>query len=103
MTEEEWLACTEPRPMLELLRDKTSERRLRLFVIVCCREIWGTVQNEEDRPALALLEHLALTGPLSNKQKPQLVRVMAGQVVIDCSASDDGVGCWVLDLILGKK
>jgi len=31
MTEQEWLAGTDPKPMLEFLRGKASERKLRLF------------------------------------------------------------------------
>src|SRR5689334_22019814 len=37
MTEAEWLACTDPTPMLEFLRGKASERKLRLFFCTCCR------------------------------------------------------------------
>ena len=37
MTEAEWLACNDPTPMLEFLRDKASERKLRLFFCACCR------------------------------------------------------------------
>jgi hypothetical protein len=37
MTEQEWLECTDPTPMLEFLRERTSDRKLRLFACACCQ------------------------------------------------------------------
>lgn len=37
MTEAEWLRCTEPRDMLRAVRDKVSQRKLRLYVCACAR------------------------------------------------------------------
>jgi hypothetical protein len=45
MTEAEWLGCTDPKPMLDLLRrmkenrSKGGRRRLRLFGCACCRRV----------------------------------------------------------------
>jgi hypothetical protein len=36
MTEEAWLACEDPKPMLELISNKTSPRKERLFACHCC-------------------------------------------------------------------
>ena len=39
MTEAEWLAATDPKPMLEFLRGKASDRKLRLCTVSCNRAI----------------------------------------------------------------
>jgi hypothetical protein len=59
MTEGEWLACTEPLPMLEFLRGKVSDRKLRLFACASCRNIWECLPAPECRAALELTERYA--------------------------------------------
>jgi hypothetical protein len=47
MTEEEWMGCPTPRLMLESLRDKVSDRKLRLFAYAC----WGRIAVSDLLPA----------------------------------------------------
>src|SRR5260370_19675349 len=39
MTEAEWLTCTDPTPMLAFLKDKASDRKLRLFAVACMQRM----------------------------------------------------------------
>jgi hypothetical protein len=60
VTEAEWLAGTNAQEMLETLRDKVSERKLRLFMVACCRRVWHTLDEEDDRqPAVEVAERFA--------------------------------------------
>ena len=56
MTEAEWLACEEPRPMLEFLQGKASERKLRLFLIACARLEWDRMTDPALRRAVETAE-----------------------------------------------
>src|SRR5687767_5232006 len=54
MTEAEWLTCTDPTPMLEFLRGKASDRKLRLFAIGCCRA--NELARGESEPRVAWIQ-----------------------------------------------
>jgi hypothetical protein len=58
VTEQEWLACTEPEKMLKLLRGKGSDRKLRLFAYACCRRSWH-LMTDNDRHAVEVAEHFS--------------------------------------------
>src|SRR5580692_518116 len=58
MNEEDWLICDNPAPMLEFLKGKASERKLRLFACACCRRIWPLLADD-GRRAVALAERYA--------------------------------------------
>ncbi len=49
MTEPEWLACTDPEPMLEFLRGTATDRKLRLFACACFRCTWPLLDDDWKR------------------------------------------------------
>jgi hypothetical protein len=59
MTEQEWLQATDPMPMLEFLRGKASDRKLRLFAVGCCRHVWYIMPDEPCRQAAEVAERFA--------------------------------------------
>ena len=58
MTDQEWLVCADPDKMLQFLRGKASDRKLRLFACACCRLVWQKLSLEE-QGIVAEVEHCA--------------------------------------------
>ncbi len=56
MTEAEWLAARDPTPMLQFLANRTSERKLRLFVCACCRLVAHLLPEGDFRHAIEIAE-----------------------------------------------
>jgi hypothetical protein len=58
MTEAEWLACTDPRPMLEFLSgtNKVSNRKVKLFAAACVRCVWHLLTDDRIRAAAEAAE-----------------------------------------------
>jgi hypothetical protein len=59
MTEADWLAYTDARPLLIFLRGKVSDRKLRLFTCACCRRWDHLLKGERTRRALTVSERFA--------------------------------------------
>jgi hypothetical protein len=59
MTEDEWLASTDPEPMLFHCAGIASDRKLRLFATACCRRIAHVISDENTRMIVDVSEKYA--------------------------------------------
>src|SRR6266545_2047065 len=96
MNEADWLACLDPQKLLGFLRDRASERKLRLFAVACCRHIWHLLIDEQSQQAVTVAERFAdgLVG-----EGARLAAWRAAQVVVDehLSVVEWETERWVVD------
>jgi hypothetical protein len=59
MTDAEWNTCTDPLPMLRFLGARAGDRKLRLFLVACCRRVGHLFTREQVRSDLDLVEECA--------------------------------------------
>lgn len=59
MTEAEWITCIDPRRMLEFMRGRASERKLRLFACACCRQGWARITVPRIKELVEIAERYA--------------------------------------------
>jgi hypothetical protein len=62
MTEQEWLACIDPMPLLNFLRGRASNRQLRLFALACCHRCRRFITDPRSAAALDFAERHAERG-----------------------------------------
>src|SRR5262245_12554128 len=65
MTEAEWMACADPQRMLNFLRGKTTDRKLRLFACGCCAMVWDLIAHDRN------LRAVELAGRLADRETPR--------------------------------
>jgi hypothetical protein len=58
MTEKEWASSNEPLSMLEFVKGKASNRKLRLYAVACCRNVWQWIP-EYSRKSVEAAERYA--------------------------------------------
>ncbi len=100
MTEDEWLSATEPRPMLEFLRDKVSDRKLRLFACGCTRRVWEPVwelaRYETYRETVEAVERLA-EGPADSTRMACIRGNASIEVGLLACADSFGAAWWATE------
>jgi len=102
MDEAEWLAYAEPRVMLELLRGKASERKLRLFGVACCRQVWYQFTDGRSQKPVEVAERYA--DAMANREELKKVqeeaRAYRGQSWESRGAG--AVGAWLAGEVIDR-
>ena len=68
--------------MLVFLRDKASERKLRLFAVACCRHIWHLIPDKPGHQAVEQAERYA-DGVVSRQQLAKVRRACSPRSYIN--------------------
>jgi hypothetical protein len=94
MTEAEWLSCDDPRPMLEFLLGKASNRKLRLFGCACCRRIWHLFPDNRCTQGVKYAEQFA-DGLIGEEERREAVKCAVEAYVCSAAAAQTALsGTW---------
>jgi hypothetical protein len=87
MTEAEWLVCTDPTQLQEVLRQTGGVRRLCLYACACCRQWPGFIADGDRRRALDAVEAFVDGGGWEDRTT---VRALT-QEVLSAVTEEDGL------------
>ena len=85
MTEAEWMASTDPLPMLEFVRGKASDWKLRLFACACCRRLSIYFKKEATSQLVEVSEQYADGMTTAEVLDDAFVAAAARRLVVDHS------------------
>jgi hypothetical protein len=95
MTEQEWLAATDPDAMLETVAERAAPRKLCLFTCSCLRRVWDLLGDDRSKRAVAVAEAYAdgrasrdeLRRAEREAQKAARKAGLAGEVAVEAVAT----------------
>lgn len=96
MSDAEWQACDDPRPMLSAVCGRVSDRTLRTFAVACVRRVWHLLRDERARRAVEAAEAF-LTGQITGDELAEAKAAITGvPPLLDHRPGDDGAfgGAW---------
>jgi hypothetical protein len=76
MTEAQWLASESFSCMHQFIRQRASNRKLRLFACACCRCVWDLLPDVRSRNAVEVTERFA--DGWATKEEVSVARMLAG-------------------------
>jgi len=91
MTEAKWMACNDPQAMLEFLRGKVSDRKLRLFIFGCGRRVWHRLIDERSQKAVTVGERFVEGKATQEEREAAMTAVLRDrQEAAEADSPDSG-------------